>query len=146
MVDSIGWRSSAVVAALFGLAFGGCGRGGLDELRPDAGEVGELSILSSADAAPTWAIRYGGEFWRRPAQDLAATSGLASPAMDFGDVIDRVSHAIERPDAGWLPRANAITYAASFDGRGLRFSPHRPSAGSEAMTGAIADPTTELRI
>ncbi len=79
-------------------------------------------MLTSPQLAPAWSIAYGDEFWR-------ARAGV-------GDAIDRVSHAIRR-EAGQFPVAEGRSYAATFDGVGVRFSPHQPTG---------PDPATELRL
>jgi len=103
---------------------------------------GNISILQHPEEAPAWAVGYGKEFWRRPeaganrhrAGRKAADAALKLPAsVNLGDVIERVSHALEmEPDSRRL-HTQTKTYEAWFDGTGLRLSPFRPTAEAQGV-------------
>jgi hypothetical protein len=81
--------------------------------------------------APTWAVSYGKEFWRRQAttRDTAAKSVALPEHVDLGDIMERVSHAADTETNSTSPRVLAQTYLARWEERGLRFSPHRLTEG-----------------
>jgi hypothetical protein len=86
--------------------------------------------------APAWAVPYGKEFWRRQTKPAGnGPAGIISANIDLGDSIDRVSHAIGTGNSIY-PEVNARNYTAAFDGRGLRFSPHRAADRSRSDTTA----------
>jgi MYXO-CTERM domain-containing protein len=99
-----------LAAALFG-----CGIPDEPVERSDRPEA--IAITTDPALAPSWAVAYGTEFWRRPAAD-----GSTTIAINLGDVIERVSHAIARASDDELPRVRASRYTAAFDGVGLRFA------------------------
>ncbi|HXI51144.1 MAG TPA: Calx-beta domain-containing protein [Candidatus Saccharimonadales bacterium] len=129
---------------------------------PAAGPV--VPLLTQPDQAPAWAVRYGAEFWRREPADASATApppangAVQHVPFSIADVMDRVHHALEAdPQQGdGLPSVIGASYAAKFDGEGLRFSPHRPISSEPAEpdgnTAAVAarplvtDADTEARV
>jgi hypothetical protein len=129
---------------------------------PAAGPV--VPLLTQPDQAPAWAVRYGAEFWRREPADAAVTApppangAVQHVPFSIADVMDRVHHALEAdPQRGdGLPSVLGASYAAKFDGEGLRFSPHRPISAEPAEpdgnTAAVAarplvtDADTEARV
>src|SRR6185503_21381453 len=69
--------------------------------------------------APPWAIAYGKEFWRRPADTNPPKPTAALPAqVDIGDVMERVSHSFELTANSSAPVLRAQTYTARFTGEG----------------------------
>lgn len=114
------------VAAALVLSAGGCGR----DLAPPPDRPGTLQLVTDPSRAPAWTVPYGAEFWRRAADDDAA-------AVDIGDAVERVSHAIARTGDG-APRIVARRYAASFDGHGLRLSPTDGASELQLRTTRIA--------
>lgn len=131
----------------------------------------KFQILTDPDAAPVWAVKFGGEFWRHhlPSatdDDTAAgnPSTLVNPPFSLGDVIERVSHAADTDPLTGLPQITAPNYTARFDEQGLEFSPSKPgvaqpaSVSPDAGTAAnisqqgqstassqpTADPTTQI--
>lgn len=116
--------------------------------RPARPAPAPASMTGQADPehAPGWTVRFGGEFWRRPehnaagaAPDAGDGSVIHNAPFSVGDVIERVTHALEADPASGLPRLDAGNYVAQFDGEGLRFSPHRPGEAAPALAGADAE-------
>lgn len=113
------------------------------EETPASARVGQLG---SRDDVPAWAVRYGEEFWRRAPPDPTAVARTSN--VPIGDVIDRVSHAVEWRDS--LPTVRARTYSATFDGSELRFAPRPARATDDAgpelrvHTKRISSGSTEL--
>ena len=100
--------------------------------RPASGKV---HVQRHLDEAPSWAIRYGKEFWRQ-SQAGAATVPLArsatpaGAARDCGEVIQRVSLALQAGGDS-VATVDADTFVAAVDASGISFSPHRPSLSGE---------------
>src|SRR4051794_4181096 len=122
-MDTTSWRGrsgSSVVGCMAALAGAtvGCNLGGELADQPSSDDSAHIGLVRTREEAPAWTIRYGDEFWRRPATNAGhLTNTPDSHDIDLGDVIDRVSHAIERPNDGTFHRASATTFTASFDGR-----------------------------
>ena len=110
---------------------------------------GRFQILNDPDASPVWAVKYGGEFWRHhlPAAGEDAAAGKAStlinPPFSLGDVIERVSHAVDVDPATGDPQIAARNYTARFDGQGMEFSPSKPGV-AQATSLPTADPATQI--
>src|SRR5437762_7071544 len=91
---------------------------------------------------PEWVLKYGDEFWRPSAPKRVVKTGTGvkpsrnAPAIDVGEVVERVSHALSRDKDTGLPSLRADTYAADFDGLGLRFSSAARKAGQTATSEA----------
>src|SRR4051812_11918108 len=104
-----------------------CGCGGFPVAPDVAGSAPDhataITMLTSSEVAPAWSIGYGDEFWRGSAR--------------FDGAIERVSHAIRRDTGNALPAAETATFTATFDGLGVRFSPH---------SSAAVDSSAELRL
>jgi hypothetical protein len=93
-----------------------------------------IIVCKHVHEAPAWTVGYGKEFWRWPNPERlrfppsrkATEAALVLPAsVNLGDVIERVSHALESNSTSGTPRVQTWTYTARFDGAGLRLSPHR---------------------
>jgi len=103
-----------------------------------------FQIHKEATTAPVWTSRYGQEFWRRaPVEvDSGTVQGVNNSApvsgVNLGDVINRVSHAIQMPGDSASPRTRAGTYVAVFDGHGFRFSPHQPAQDNAVAPGVAS--------
>ena len=61
-----------------------------------------MKVYSSVDLVPAWALRFGSEFWRRPSVNNDDNTGNANAGFvehnapfNVGDVIERVTHALE---------------------------------------------------
>jgi hypothetical protein len=107
-----------------------------------------LAIHRAMEEAPSWAVAYGHEFWRRPAPGPAQDVNPNAPVtanFNLGDIISRVSHAITREDDASLPRIKAKMFTATFDGDGLRFSPHRATTREDGTPVLAPDPSVEAR-
>ena len=106
---------------------------------PRPNSLGNLEIHEHSDTAPAWAVGYGQEFWR-----LAGASSLSKvkaapvtqvpPSVDLGEVMERVSHALETNSTDPFPHVRAKGYVARFDGQGLRFSPNAPDGGARQVS------------
>jgi hypothetical protein len=89
-----------------------------------AGEKPSTDIRSRPEDAPAWAIRYGQEFWHESARTdkrTGAKPDRMAPALDLGNIIERVSYAFEADPARSSPRVNARKYLAVFDLDGIHF-------------------------
>lgn len=130
----------------------------------------KLTAYADPDLAPAWTVPFGAEFWRRETPEESGTAkahdaaSLLRPSFNLGDVMERVRHAATMDSATGQAEVRAESYAAKFDGEGLRFSPHSPaestaeaSAAREARRSSrraqeatppappVADPGTEIR-
>lgn len=110
--------------------------------------VRNFQVISDPESAPFWAVKYGQEFWRgrtqtAPDDDIAnSRPSLLKPPFSVGDVVERVSHALNTDPATGVPQIATATYNARFDEQGLEFSPSRPAlAGTQV---AAADPSTQI--
>lgn len=71
-----------------------------------------------------WPVAFGKEWWRQPLESKAHEvfhGEVARAAVNAGDVIDRVSHALSITAGNAPSVVSAETYAASFDDQGLSF-------------------------
>jgi hypothetical protein len=119
-----------------------------------AQKSGRFQVIKDPDAAPVWAVKFGDEFWRHrlPGTGEEAAAGKAStlinPPFSLGDVIERVSHAVNADPATGDPQIAARNYVARFDGQGMEFSPSKPGIAqpnSIASSGLpTADPATQI--
>ena len=80
------------------------------------------TFVRHADELPDWAVKYGGEFWKRPA---------APAGPDLADVVERVSLAFAEDEQGG-PCVRTPAYGARFTESGFLFSAHGPKAGEVA--------------
>jgi hypothetical protein len=76
----------------------------------------------------SWAVPYGGEFWRRThtvAEQSPSSVGVGeiSSELDVSDVIDRVSHSVRSRPPFKDPGIVSRNYLAEFTSVGMRFSP-----------------------
>ncbi len=100
--------------------------------------VGVIQVLAQPDLAPTWAVKYGAEFWEHSTADMATSSrpndvhSAASPPFSLGEVMDRVNHALVAEKSSGAEVA-AGNYRAQFDGQGFQLSPYLPASASSAM-------------
>lgn len=112
---------------------------------PAAQTSAKFQILNDPDAAPVWAVKFGGEFWRHhlpvTGEDAAAgkASTLINPPFSLGDVIERVSHAVDTDPVTGNPQIAARNYVAQFDGQGMEFSPSKPGVGQPIATSGSLD-------
>lgn len=79
------------------------------------------------------------------------SSTLVNPPFSLGDVIERVSHALDTDPATGQPQISADNYVARFDEQGLEFSPAKPGGVQPAGTTVaadsgrpVADPATQI--
>jgi len=77
------------------------------------------TFVRHADELPGWAVKYGGEFWFRPA------------GLDFADVAERVSLALGADDRG-VPRVQGPGFSAAFTESGFVFSAKAPPPSGAA--------------
>src|SRR5262249_38435006 len=69
-----------------------------------------LTVYNSVALVPTWAVPFGGEFWRRPtlqnddAMQARDGSVVHNAPFSVGDVIERVTHALEVDSVSGLPQ------------------------------------------
>ncbi len=92
-----------------------------------------MQFCRSLQEVPSWAVRYGREFWRSEGKKHTLNPAAAVvlkdfPTLDLEDVIERVSHAFSPGESGTTAKARSITYAVNFDGEALHFSPSAPDA------------------
>lgn len=119
--------------------------------------AGTFRVLDNPDLAPVWAVKFGGEFWRRhtpgvPGEANALNASTpANPAISLADP-ERVTHTLDTDPATGLPQISAENYVARLDEQGVQFWPAKP--GSMQAAGAIvaaeggppvADPATQIR-
>jgi hypothetical protein len=105
-------------------------------------------IHRAIEEAPSWAVAYGHEFWRRRAPEPARGPGLNGPVtanFNLGDIVERVSHAITREADASLPEMRAKMFTATFDEDGVRFSPHRSTTREDGTPGLVPDASVEGR-
>jgi hypothetical protein len=101
------------------------------ELTPASVEVASKMVMHKQIAdAPGWTVSYGQEFWHRPANASSVTPGQTASQpepgnLNLGNVIERVSHAIQYDELLGLPKIRALQYSAVFDEEGFTVSPHR---------------------
>lgn len=107
---------------------------------------GGITLHRKVEEAPLWTVAYGSEFWRRSSGTTPAVDQDPSMQFDLGDVIERVSYAVDWSPAGGLPGMSTKTFTATFDEQGLRFSPNRVVADDEAAPKLEPDPATEFRL
>ena len=78
---------------------------------PAAAWPENIQMNTEPEAAPAWAVRYGAEFWRKPAGNRTAKASPADLALaatiNLGDVIERVTHAAEVDPETGLPSVRA---------------------------------------
>ena len=67
-------------------------------------------------------------------QGLSALAANGPPGFDFREVTERVAHALTSGDE---PSVNSRSYVASFDTRGLQFSPKQPARGGAASEAVV---------
>jgi hypothetical protein len=87
--------------------------------------VAGVAWTSDPEAAPAWAVAFGGEFWRRPTAAHGDTAhvkhGAVLPSgVNLGDLISRVRHAFGTNAAGAGLEVLAQTYTATAERDGLR--------------------------
>src|SRR5690348_1324298 len=67
------------------------------------------------DQVPSWAVRFGNEFWKTPPKPSSvAAHGTPLPkdaSFNFADVVDRVSHALVADSKTGNPVASAETFS-----------------------------------
>jgi hypothetical protein len=121
--------------------------------RVQTGPADRFTLYQHAEDVPSWAVPYGKEFWRRPLPAGNPSQKPASsedhPALNLGDVIDRVSHAFTTANASGPPKVQAKTYAAVLEGSRMLFSPAHPPTKPKAKTslgGARPASTHEQRL
>jgi hypothetical protein len=103
------------------------------------------------NSLPAWTVKYGEEFWSRPARRVVpvSTAGgknvAVSPGLDIEDIVERVSLALTSDDRGNLC-AKTPTYVARFDAAGLVFSPGVPETAAGAAPVELKLRTTDVRL
>ena len=107
----------------------------------------EFQIFARPEDAPSWAIRYGKEFWRRRAAAKSVKvksspdAGAIPSSINLGEVIERVSHAFTVGPKGDPPGVETRTYSASLSTAGLNLTPHAlglaPARALNPMTGGV---------
>ena len=87
--------------------------------------------MSPSAGPPSWAVRFGGEFWRKPHPGITA---LGSPAVAAGispvqvnDALERVTHAFVEDPSGSHLQAQGNGYRAALGKEGLSFEPAAPA-------------------
>lgn len=113
---------------------------------PAAWEPGGMVLHQTIAAAPAWTVAYGGEFWRRSPAGNPVPGSSSVPPFNVGDAIERVAYAVNWPEGDAFPVLQTKTYAAGFDGQGLRLSPHRVATKPDQTPYLEADPGTEFRL
>ncbi len=113
-------------------------------------QTSELVLLKTADQAPSWAIHFGKEFWRRsstPGLPSRLSQTLSAPFTEIrsGEVIDRVSHAFRSNDRGTRVTVEALTYTAKVEKDAMAIVPHKPT-GVRELESDVNDPPVEARI
>ena len=119
-----------------------------------SGMAANFQVLENPDLAPVWAVKFGGEFWRWhtpvvPGEANAVkSSNPNNPPFSLGDVIERVSHALNTDPATGQPQISCDNYVARFDDQGLEFSPAKPGnvqpTGTPGSDRPVADPATQI--
>ncbi len=103
-----------------------------------------LSILRQPGEEPTWAVKYGAEFWKtKPVENASASpahGGRAPGRADLSKVIERVDHTFTPGPDPNEAAVKAGSYQARIASDGLHL---RPAGGSAA---SLADPGLELRL
>ena len=110
-----------LVVTLIASAIVSCSGSDAPRPSPSSGPV----ELHRIDAAPTWAVRYGAEFWRPRAAvpDVPSTPGVkVSSQLDLDETMERVDHAFAADESGAL-RSRGATYSATVDASRVRFTP-----------------------
>lgn len=142
------WFGILLGVALLGLIVeygSGCDKPSGVQGRAQAGihvTPGPVEWHSNINEAPSWAVRYGHEFWRDPSHALPAPKVQGADSLppsaagiDLQDVIARVRTGI-RPVEGMEEFvAIAPSFEARFGGSGMSLRPMPPK--NQAMRGAL---------
>src|SRR5437867_7300967 len=117
----------------------------LESKAPVAPPMQQLTAAKHSGKAPGWAVGYGQEFWRSPPNDSEIhaqpnAKPITPCSVNLGDVIERVSHALESTADGGAG-VQTKNYAASFAGSGFTLSAHRPAdtAKGELLAPGLID-------